>query len=92
MAVSVETSAPRSSANWARELVTSEVSAASPSAADARCTTVLIAPAPSTMSGGTAAIPPVMIGIMARPIPTERITSSQTTCALLVSRLTSTSR
>ena len=49
MVVSGETSAPRSWANWAREFVTSEVSAARPSAADARCTTLLNAPAPSTM-------------------------------------------
>jgi len=91
MAVVGSISAPRSWVSCARVLVTSEVSAARPSAAAARWTTVLNAPAPSTSSGGTAAMPPVMIGIMARPIPTDRSASSHTTLVLLLSSVTSVS-
>jgi hypothetical protein len=68
--------------------VTRDVSPARPSADDVRCTTLLNALAPSTWSGGTADRPPVMIGIMARPIPTARSTSTQTTCSVLLSRVT----
>ena len=72
--------------------MTNEVSPASPSADEVRCTTLLNALAPSTWSGGTAERPPVMIGIMASPIPTARSTSTQMTCSVLLSRVTSVSR
>ena len=60
---------------------------ASPSAADVRWTTLLNALARPTCAGGTAAMPPVMIGIMPRPMPNARRQSSPTRCSWVVSRV-----
>ena len=77
----------RSSASWACVRSTIAVSTDRPSAAEVRCTTLLNALARLTSAGGTAAMPPVMIGIMPRPMPNARRQSSQTRCAWVVSRV-----
>ena len=50
-----------------------------------RCTTLLNALAWLTCEGGTTAMPPVMIGIMHRPIPAARSVSSHITDELELS-------
>ena len=64
MVVSDEISAALSAVNWACDRATIAVRTARPSAADVRCTTLLNALARLTIAGGTAAMPPVMIGII----------------------------
>ena len=50
-----------------------------------RCTTLLIALALLTMDGGTAEMPPVMIGIMASPMPAARKVNSHIMCSWVMS-------
>ena len=65
--------------------VITAVRMASPSAAALRCATLLNALAAPTLFVGTAATPPVITGIIARPIPPARSASSAAISPLLMS-------